>query len=595
MTHVFNHEGREYQEVQSLRDLQLTSFNNGQIKFNWSVAAGASWNPRLSFFRIRHKIDSFERLIQQTNNLDNSTVLESEKKYQTFYGNQLSASDGVAPTMNLDDSHWQQMEIKINGQTINKQDNYCHQIGALKKRMYPEDKNKTWGKINFEDSEIGDRQSRIIRDGHYNKPRKIGFIDLGQEFSDSVHPGLGQIVVSTSAQQYNAGQIVGLYLDGLSTQSIGVKTGDWIYWAGINNNAPDNGQTQGAARFFTFGQILGTRTVAGATGGASIIYFQTPVQLSLRSTTDVNVSTKLEPGMIYLSINAANVPSLHVKQPEFETLWQPSLGFFGIDEWLPGGEYEVILTPYPEAQHQISAIEIQNPFIRKVKYQIINMHFMYCSREKASSVKQISFGECRCQAKTINTASLSQKQFIINNKVHSITIAYQDNRVNNDQTLLGSKFKIRNGGDEDFELQLTRFFIQYDGKVLPNPIPDIRYIKGQESGYTNELNNTIAGNPTSLALTGTDFLAQRYWETQLYKKYIWDSIETIEEWKDKGAYYHFAWPRTNSQAQEIQVSQEFRSELDREVRPQLLLFEHYQCKYGFDMYQGYITNVKKLA
>ena len=75
---------------------------------------------------------------------------------------------------------------------------------------------------------------------------------------------------------------------------------------------------------------------------------------------------------------------------------------------------------------------------------------------------------------------------------------------------------------------------------------------------------------------------------------IYDDVETLEEWKERGPYYHFQWPRQNNNASEVQVSQEFRDAIPGTLKPQLLLFEHYPCKYGFDIHQGFITAVKKL-
>ena len=76
--------------------------------------------------------------------------------------------------------------------------------------------------------------------------------------------------------------------------------------------------------------------------------------------------------------------------------------------------------------------------------------------------------------------------------------------------------------------------------------------------------------------------------------FIYENIETLQEWKDRGPYYHFTWPRENRDASEVQVSQEFKDSLPNNVKPQLLLFEHYKCTYKFEIKMGYIINVKKV-
>jgi len=105
---------------------------------------------------------------------------------------------------------------------------------------------------------------------------------------------------------------------------------------------------------------------------------------------------------------------------------------------------------------------------------------------------------------------------------------------------------------------------------LPTPIPDIRKDADQ------------------------DYFYQRYWETQQYKIMQYDDIETYEEWKARGPYFLFCWPRKNKNAFEIQVSQEFQGLLPNGLAPQLLLFEIYIQKYDFTLSNGYITAVKKM-
>lgn len=547
--------GRRYHQVQSLRDLTRSNFPNGQIRFNWSVPAGESWNPYLSFFTIRHEIASYTRAnVNQAGPL--STIIQ---------GNQIGCADAIAPSMFLNDSLWQQIEFKINGITINKQDNYVHQIASLKHRMSPEDKQKTWNRLNFSQIDFRDRNAQISQDGYYDKNSQQGFQDL----SDYVNPNreTGVPVTVAIAAQADPALVATITLTGINIFELGIVEGD-VFAVNI----------PGA----TVARGLITDADSADTG------FQFEVAFG-QSIAQVAARTPLK-GEFYISSGPSKIQRIdNINLNAFETIWKPKLGIFDCDLWLPGGEYEIILTPFPTNQYRRSAIEILSNTVSNIEYNVLNMEFNLCSCAHPSKNNEVEFLESRCQAKTINTSSLSQKQFNVNPNTMALTVAYQDNRVQSRFDITGAKFKIASAvGDiiapyEDYELTLQRFYVQYDGEVLPNPIPDIRIRRNDQSA--------VAANRD---IQNEDFISQRFWETQLYKMLIYENIETLNEWKERGPYYHFQWPRQNKDAIEVQVSQEFRDALPNGVNPQLLLFEHYPCRYKFDMHMGYITGVKKL-
>jgi len=534
MSTLFEVKGRKYQQVQSLRDITNTNFANGQIRFNWSIPAQESWNPYLSFFTMRYNMSQWRK---KTNPVDNAGRLVD-----------IDPGSGVAPTMFFNDSLWQQMEIQINGITINKHDNYCHQIAALKYRLQTETMNKQMYKMNFTDIDIKDRANKFGPGGY------------GDNLSESTSRDLFDVIESGVTVQSNnvaAGGACTITFVGASRLSDLFKVGDIIH---VNFNSANNPYTEGPITAVTASTVVFTSVAAGQLNGggaAALLANQILFGGAVRKAKD-------------------SAP----KYRYIETIWKPKLDFFDVNAWLPGGEYEIILTPYPDASLRRQAMEVDfdsyaNWFLES-GLSIVSMELNVCTSAQPGDAKSITFNEIRCQAKTINTSSLSQKQFNIHPGCKTIVIAYQDHRVNSDYRISSSKFKIIANIDDpvnrnvSWEQNLSRFFIQYDGDVLPTPIPDIRKDADQ------------------------DYFYQRYWETQQYKIMQYDDIETYEEWKARGPYFLFCWPRKNKNAFEIQVSQEFQGLLPNGLAPQLLLFEIYIQKYDFTLSNGYITAVKKM-
>ena len=550
MAALYEYKGRRYHQVQSLRDVTRSNFPNGQIRFSWSIPAGESWNPSLSFFTIRHELNGYTKRGRAS-----AGALAGADQNVLVNGNSLSMVDQLAPNMFLNDSLWQQLEFKINGITVNKQDNYVHQIAALKHRLLPEDKNSTWGKLNFHQSKLDERSGLLASDGvSYDSKFSSGYIDLFNYLDNA-----NATAAYTAA---NAGATSTITLVGATTGNLGISIGDIL--------TIDIPAIPVRAR----GPITALTDLT--------IAFTTDVQVAAR-----NANAILE-GEYKFATRCVKPLGRDIENlTSFETIWKPKLGIFDINEWLPGGEYEIVLTPFSSNQYKKSAIESTNENLLDVNYEILNIEFILCGSTDSGSIKGIQFYECRCQAKTINTASLSQKQFVINPKTKALTVAYQDNRVQASYAIPAGKFKIADSDEKynDYDLKLTRFFIQYDGSILPNPIPDIRVNRYDIEGPNN-------------ASPNEDYISQRYWESQYYKMAIYENIESIEEWKERGPYYHFAWPRQNKGAMEVQVSQEFKDPLPTgvavSVRPQLLLFEHYPCSYKFETHLGFITGVKKI-
>lgn len=552
---MLNPDTKYYQQVQSLRDVTGTNFANGQIRFNWSVPPEESWNPYLSYWRLRTEWEGYARKYGQTGSL---TIKEPTIK----------VIDGIAPAMFFNDQFWQQLEMRINGVAVNQQDNYCGQIAALRHRMRPEEYNRTYGNINFHEVDFNKRASRLVLAGFQCKPCESGWID----FTYYMDP---EVVDQTEEKNGNF-TILG---DGniLATLLLTEQKHEW----------DDLGWTIGEEGMLRIPFNNASETF-------QLIKFTVDDIDNVNSTMDIEMDSKdpLEnvtniladspsgniffPGVLYKKAKCESIyDSLPVKQ--LETIWRPQMGFWQINDWLPGGEYEIVLTPFPAPAYKLNIIESKDDNVADIDFEVLTFELNICKSKKSSAKSMIQLEEIRVQAKTINTSSLTQKEFQINPKAKALTLAYQDNRVNSRFDISQSKFIIKDDSGGGINLHwehfLSRFYIQYDGMVLPNPIPDIRRVDA------------------------TDFIAQQYWETMHNKMIMHNEIEDFCQWKERGMYFHFNWPRQSETATQVQISQEFSSQIPRtaqgEIRPQILLFEHCIKEFNFELYHNYITKVMR--
>lgn len=532
---MYQPKGRRYKQVQCLRDITGNNFPNGQIRFNWNIPSGESWNPYLSYYKMRHSMESVD-VAQKTNNVPNIDTINTLTEWD--------ASLGVSPVMFFQDSLWQDLEFRINGQSVCKQSDYVHQIASLKHRLKGELQNKNLNALNFHSPYSSERATQFSKSfGGYSKSYYQGPKDVLDLMTptQSANPHINF--------QHFSNVLTNIVFTNTTfapvyTQQI--KQGDWVTCS------------TGTVKF--------THQVSSY--GGNYIRLITPLQ----NYQALGAAIPLTKGMVIIS---ARSPSpLPYKEgthnKNFETIWRPRLGIFDIDKWLPGGQYEMILTPNSASSYINNAWTFKSPNVSKINYNMLTMDLNICVCNMASTLKSIEFMEICCQAKTLNTYTLSQKQFTVKPKSKHFTIAYQDNKVYSSSDLETGIFKITNNHDNSFEKQITRHFINFDGSVLPNPIPSY-----------------------SSSLGATDFWTQQYWNSQHAKLMLYRDIEPIDVYHKRGPYWHYTWPRQNSDANSMQISQEFSSSFDATTRPQLLLFEHYLKKFTFQLYQGHITSVKQ--
>jgi hypothetical protein len=241
---------------------------------------------------------------------------------------------------------------------------------------------------------------------------------------------------------------------------------------------------------------------------------------------------------------------------------------FKIHHALPSGRYELVLNPQTSTSFQKRAIESilgltsKNPTLpgggaQDFKVNVENM-YLYTATVEGQRADDITYlldlEQTRCQSEKIDNTNFQQKNFDVSPSTYALTAAYQDLRAGENTAISASKFKCYDAAavpSTSQELKLNRFFIQYAGQNLPAPDADPEFKADR------------------------DYTTQRYTESLVYSGSYYDTggSEKIEEWQDRGAYYHFAWPRDGTdRSTRVNVHQQFDAADVANMR--LLLFDH---------------------
>lgn len=259
-----------------------------------------------------------------------------------------------------------------------------------------------------------------------------------------------------------------------------------------------------------------------------------------------------------------------------ELIWRPTLGFFDIDEYIPGcqGLWNLQLTPLPTTIFERAAV--QGDGANKIPntdyiFSIESMQ-MYLLKGKGPPVssKTISlrYKECRLQTQNLTTNTLHQKTFQVHPRTQELTLAYQFSGASIEENQFSAaKFKA-NGSDE---LKILRFWIQYGGKQLPTPIPDPQF--------------------TTTGALQIDYLVQRWVETLNYTNAL-NSPESLIHWIENGPYYHFSGYSEDEQDDRVHVSSQFSAFTAAAIQPNVLLFDHWVKKVEIHIENARISHVK---
>ncbi len=515
-----------YTQISPERDVTNNAFSKGQINFRLNLDSMSRWNPYRSYFRMRISLTDAE-------------------------GDPLGATAGIGPNMFQGDCFWQQMNLSCNGVKVSQVDDYYIQIAALKQRMlYDQSRRDTMlADTNFAQASIRDRISQtqeygfkddqsLWRPFHELHNNANVFIPDGYQCNVAI-ADLSRIDITTNG--VNPGVI--------SLTESELEVGDHV-------KIVQNDQDQ---------YII--RKVVGLTPHQ--IYLNKPVTVFAAATLIRPANTF--GSVIYFS---KTPPSRRVSH--YELIFKPKLGFFDLDEFLPGN-FQLELTPWKEGQWQRFAIE---SFLDAVpgeggnyNIEVLDFQFYaYCgiATSAVNGTKHYEFSETRCQAQTITNNTLLNKAFVVNPSSHMYTIAFQSGIAGTNTTLSRSKFKC----EEDYEQSINRYQLRCGGYTLPTPLPDIN----------KDSDNNI------------DLSTQQYYEELMYTKsaYLADP-ESLSEWYERGPFYAYRLGKPiDNPSKRVYVSVEFRAPAVGQFQNfMLLLMDTYYTGFSMTLDNGIVTKTSK--
>ncbi len=527
-----------YKQITSERDLSNTNFANGVIKYKYHMNANQQINLDKSFIRLRVKLSKG----------DGAT--------------QLDFADGVAPNYLMAYNLFKQMYHEINGIQVGECRSYCSQVGALRHRiLYPQSyKDKFLATSNYAKIDIDDRINDVV--------------SLGLE-KERLH-------WRKSKQALPAAAGVGILPE-------------WILYLGVNRNQI---QFVNATSDIVFSALL--PAVNGTVPDLStiydvgdIVYFfdgvekATPI-VSFETTVTTNDTLRL--GIAVTNVAVADIVnqfrhngydtidlSKSKRTQEFEIVFKPPMGVWHKSRWMPAHDMSLNLYPHPDGSWQKNSIESLASQINKahntdftLEIQDMIMYVAVLDEKHPDGKFSCEYDDMRCQLTNITTTSNVDYHFVVDRDAYAFTVALQDENCENDTRRSCTKFKIR----EDQELKLQRYYIDYNGRILPNPYPNISKTSSK------------------------DFLTQRYYESIFYSEANANyDVESLDDWRNAGMYFTHQFGKSRTQTEKVTVSTLFEDGAFGSVaggdlhRPNLLLFDHFKRNFSMMVSGGKVREI----
>lgn len=540
----------KYDEIASLRNIidgvpGASNFGNGLITFRWHPPSGSWWIPSRSYFRIDCELSRVD-------------------------GTSLQKEDNIAPNMGLGSCLFSKLQYMISDRVVSEISEFVPQVDAIKKRLKYTGQwlNTTGSNYNMWDSYFNKRQEKVI-------PTGIDFDALQMDFgirTTAAAAGLGQVPrwIDTGTPNRIAFTAAG-GPGGLS---------QIIFTANGGQAIPD------LTKYYQIGQRVyindGAETTVTILGhsGTNILL----VAAGLTAVGAANIVNQFrEP-----EYELAKVNSKTSKSQRFSLVWRPPLSIMDIPYGIPGSaKHELRFTPFSDQVYQKNAIEsiladkanTVDGAAGDYYFAIRNMYF-YAARCDGPIVEMDQFfldlSEVRMQSSQITTNSRSQFSLDVSPSTHALTIAFQDSAAETDTRYSQTKFRIRKGsanrdvtGLINQELNLINFYVRYGG--LQKPQPDYRPKYADTHSGTNAADDEL----------NVDYLVELHGRNALYNGAYYDSsTETLKEWRERGIYMHWPWPKTGTDREtRVYVSTEFKELVDAagaNITPRLLLFNHFK-------------------
>lgn len=545
----------EWRQFAPSRDVTDDNFHNGAIHIRFDIGGDRWWVPKDSYLRCRLKVE--ERGLDAGNN--------------GVWGS-VTANSGIALNMFPMSCLFSSMEFRINDKVISRITENVAQVEALEHRM---GKSKAWM------DSVG---LTVLNPSPSDRARQAYVSYGGASVSNTC--------IRTAAGPNSACWAPAPYTGNNAMSTVAVAGAEPAYIA-----FAFGGNTGEIHNIFTPGELIYLLNLGNYTGYARVIKLTSNriyVDAALQATNNQTLALQIRRGSVDI-VEDENLPGTSY----VELMWKPCLSLFKIPHALPLGHYELILVPHPNPIYKYrlftttkpnTAISITDKWepdpaaLNNGQLTVgVDSFFLYVATLRSSPTNNyaylIDLEDTKCLTQNFtNGTSFNQEQFTVSPSTYALTLAFQDNRAGNgtptDIFYSATKFKC---GQTEEELTLERMFINFGGMNKPQPDADPLYVR--------------AVQPSSGVYK--DMTMSRYYENIIQTRgYFNDGgHETWGEWKKRGPYYHFNWPRDGTdRSQRVMVNYQFRQAITSSAK--ILLFSHYRQVAKVRIENGNVTDVQ---
>lgn len=511
------HNRANFHQLSPSRDITLNNFPNGNISIKWELSGTSWWLPMKSYIRLRCRMSKGN-------------------------GDPLTVSDGVAPTMNLANSLFNSVEVRLQDKTISKINDYVAQCDTLTQRLT---KSKAWL------DSVG--QSAQLWSADFNERRNVVCSD------------------AESAAGYSKTRDE-LGFGPQATLAIVAATGVLTFAPNGGIGIPDCRNVFPGGSYIRFSEAAGS--FAAGTVARVLASTATTLSLDIKPSNDVGAVTSAFERFYPAPVSQTTVRG---KAREFELTFQPPLSIFRLGHALPVGQYELILTPsqnYQRLAFESLVEKTPGNGANDVKFEILDMQFL-CYQMEAERVGDLTYNldleEVVAMTDKIASASFIQNSFDVPPSVYGLTVAYQDIGIGASSLTSASRFVERDGN----ERRLNRFFMQYSDQKYP-------YIDS----------DAIEDQPNFI-----DYFTQRYSESiiQSGTYFLSGGAETLTDWRTRGNFYY--WPvfkDATDRSTRVSISQSFQPGTNVD-NLRILLFAHYRQLVTITIRGGRVVDMKSVT
>lgn len=531
----------QHDQIAPSRSVAGSAFPSGVINFKFQTSGQKWWKANSSYLRTRI-------VLGKPGTDDNGS-------------SPLDYSDDIAPNMNILAGMFQSMTFKMNGKKLSVIEDFVAQVDTLKKRttLSKSTIDSIGNATSFWDPQFKTRQQQVIVDGN------------NQIIAPIVTPKLtpaGSVPSSSNGLGYDA-------LATVAVSAVGVLT----FAANGGAALPLNAVTWAVGDLIEIarGGVVGTVQYR-----VSAILSATTLQLNNQPYV-VMAATTLPFSRIR---EVAIKDNTSRRATAVEIIWTPPLSVFELAEGLPAGDFELSMMPQSASTYKRTAIQsvgsdktpntslTATPTVGSdYQFSVVDM-FLYTKMIDGPRYDNGTFlldlDQISCQAEKVSGTNFAAVGFDVSPSSYALTVAYQDLRTGTDTRVSVSQFRAWNAGfTATEELKVSRFHINYAGQTKPNPDADPAYSASK------------------------DYTVQRYVDTQIDTGAITDTggCETLDEWRERGAYYYYAWPRDGTdRSTRVTVKSSFDTGSDV-ANMRVLLFTHSKSVARVTVVDGRVESV----